>query len=83
MNVKINGAAAYVTLSRRNLLTLLAKLDGNPSLSERTIHRVNEDGDVLQVTAEEDDIHYGKRRPGPMDPDTEEAIRRFVSGDDE
>ena len=77
MNLKIDGTTAYVTLSRRNLKTLLAKLDEHPSESGRTINRYNDEGNLLVVTAEEDHIHYRKRGYGPglMHPDTESAIR--------
>lgn len=78
MNVKIDGATARVTLSRRNLLTLLAKLDGHPGESKRTIYRTNDEGETLVVTAEEDDAHYGARGygPGAMHPETEKEIVR-------
>lgn len=60
-----------VTLSRRNLLTLLAKLDGHPPNSGMTIS-----SGELTVIAEEDETHYANRPPaGPMHPDTEDAIR--------
>jgi hypothetical protein len=66
----------YITLSRRNLLTLLAKLDGKPASSLRTIYIGGGDQPLLVVTAEDDDTHYGSRGcgPGPMHQDTERAI---------
>lgn len=60
----------FVTLSRRNLLSLLAKLDGHPPGSSCTLGK----GSVW-VRAEEDAAHYGSRTPGPMHPETEEEIK--------
>jgi len=62
-----------VTLSRRNLLTLLAKLDGHPSNSACSIFLPGDDGPGLLVRGEENDSHYGKRLapPGAMHPETE------------
>jgi hypothetical protein len=66
----------YITLSRRHLLTLLAKLDGKPASSLRTIYIGGGNQPLLVVTAEDDDMHYGSRGygPGPMHQDTERAI---------
>lgn len=71
-----------VRVSRRNLLTLLAKLEGDPSNSACTIL-----GPAVwpatTLVAEEDDVHYndaerveevGDNRPGHMHPDTEVVI---------
>ena len=67
-----------VRLSRRNLKTLLAKLDGSPADSACTIRRAVGDSVwptyVLTVIAEEDADHYGDRSPGETHPDTERAI---------
>lgn len=60
---------ATVTLSRRNLLAGLHKLD-MPN-SARTI--ISGD-DRLILKFEDNDEHYGDRRPGVMYPDTEEFI---------
>jgi hypothetical protein len=79
-----------VTLSRRNLLSLLHKLDWPESA--RTI--VNGDcyrrgrpvDDVLLVLRAEDDAeHYGRRSdpPGLMHPDTEKSIATHLPSDDE
>lgn len=57
-----------ITLSRRNLLTLLHKLDVPDS--RRTIFK-----DGIFVAAEEDSVHYGDVRPGRMSADTEAYIR--------
>lgn len=60
-----------VTLSRRNLLDLLAILDTRKMRKEGerassgSIHRYQEDGAFLCVTPEEDDLHYADRAPGP------------------
>lgn len=64
-----------VILSRRNLQSLLAKLDGHPPDSACTIDR-NIGETLLTVVAEEDDDHYSDRAimRGAMHPDTEEAI---------
>ena len=77
MKLEIIGSTTYVTLSRRNLLTLLAKLDGKPMKSACTISK--DEGDhYLYVIAEEDDVHYNRPEggPGEMHPDTEEEIRK-------
>ena len=58
----------FVTLSRRNLLTLLAKLD-IPG-SHRTIIKPG----GITVTAEQDEVVYAGRRPGRMEPQTEALI---------
>ena len=66
-----NGVS--VSLSRRNLETLLKKLDFNATLpadaeGERSaccIMRETDDGLVI-VTAEENDVHYEGRLPGVM-----------------
>lgn len=72
MDLHVNGTRIRVTLSRRNLLALLTKLDW--PVSARTIER--DFGDfVLAVTAEEDADHYRDRSPGPMHPQTERDIR--------
>lgn len=62
-----------IVLSRRNLMTLLAKLDGFPSASACTIAR-GSDAPGVYVRAEEDDIHYRYRAAGVMHPDTEEKL---------
>lgn len=61
-----------VSLSRRNLLDLLAILDvrasqkeGERRITSGSIHRYQEDGAFLRVTPEEDDLHYADRAPGP------------------
>ena len=69
-----------VTLSRRNLETLLAKLSGYPPMSAATI-LLRGDGNAtpdLRVQAEADELHYGQRvePPGGMHPATEAAMKR-------
>lgn len=55
-----------IVLSRRNLLTLLSKID-DPT-SERTLTAgrggVNGSGGTLIVKAEPDDLHYANREAG-------------------
>lgn len=63
-----------VYLTRRNLLTLLKKLDRVKAggASERTIiktdvvHEVYPCSDTLRITALEDHEYYTDREPGPM-----------------
>ena len=67
-----------VALSRRNLKALLAKLDGHPPGSAKTLSYPMANGDVLWVTAEEDDAHYShpeREAPaGAMHPETETRL---------
>lgn len=53
--------AIVVTLSRRNLVDLLAQLEKN---GHGSIAR-NCNGTYCTVTAEQNELHYGKRKPGP------------------
>lgn len=72
---------AQITLSRRNLQTLIAKLDGFPK--ESKAHLMRDDpltGSRLVVVAEEDDVHYADRVPGAMHLETEERIRQQREG---
>ncbi len=78
---EINGNH-FITLSRRNLLSLLAKLDGHPPDSACMIGG-GADALGFYVKAEEDDVHYADRvvppgwKPyGVMHQETEEAIRK-------
>lgn len=61
-----------ITLSRRNLLVLLAKLDR--VAAGGTSFCTIEKGDGTLVTAEEDSVHYANRAPGAMLPKDEELI---------
>ena len=72
MNVTVDEyGTIIVILSRRNLQTLLLKLDVEDSM--KTLTRATEGG-YLMVVAEENDIHYGDRTPGPMHPREEEKL---------
>ena len=70
----------YVT--RRNLLTLLSKLDRNAKgdASARTIikrdttHPKDPCSDVVWIVALEDAEYYTDRTPGPIHPDEEAKI---------
>lgn len=64
-----------ITLSRRNLLTLLAKLDGYPPMSACMIEGGSEASGV-RVRAEEDHVHYINRKPGRMHEWTEKRIKK-------
>lgn len=70
MNLRINGNRVEVTLSRRNLRTLLLKLDRPESAA--TLFRHCDDG-LLHISAQEDDAHYQGRQPGPVH-EKEEAL---------
>jgi len=62
-----------ITLSRRNLLSLLHKLE-MPG-SARTIVKYSEDGEEVYVIAETDEIVYADRPPGNMHPETEQFVQ--------
>ena len=67
-----------VTLSERNLLALFAKLHDPDSIC--TIYNTKEVNGVpttLILVAEEDDVHYGDRKPGLMAPKTEKIIQKI------
>lgn len=67
----------HITLSRRNLLTLLANLAGHPPDTDRSLYRLQEPGwPILQVTVESDVDHYRDRPtpPGRMHPEIERWI---------
>jgi len=66
----------FVTLSERNLRTLLYKL--TVPGSERTIVTTTEGGKTLYVKAECDSDHYLDHEPGPMSDDTEEFLKKGV-----
>jgi hypothetical protein len=72
----LDESTVHVTLSRRNLLSLLAKLDGHPAGSSCTLIRYStpDKWSALIVQAEEDAVHYADRTPGPMHPDTEAQL---------
>jgi hypothetical protein len=60
-----------IALSKRNLLTLLHKLEFPGS--KRTIIKPTSTGDVV-VSVVTDEEAYRNRAPGPMHPDTEDFI---------
>ena len=68
---------AEITLSRRNLLTLIAFLAGIGSDEQATLARLDFDNTLVVVNAEEDEDHYRGRAspPGQMHPDIEARIR--------
>ncbi len=68
-----------VVLSRRNLLTLLAKLDGHPPDSHCMIYG-GSDAPGLLIKAEEDDEHYKDRPAGQMHDDTEILVTKPKTG---
>jgi hypothetical protein len=70
----LEAGVLEVTLSKRNLQTLLLKLDVPGS--ERTLVRTVDSGMNLRVTAEHDDVHYRDREPGPVHPREEEKLRK-------
>jgi hypothetical protein len=62
--MKVIGEGGYVAgveLTRRNLETLLAKLDGTPPNSACTIAQGG-----FYVKAVENEVHYANRKPGPI-----------------
>lgn len=61
MKVELTGTTVRIELTRRNLLTLLDKLDD--PLSMRTLGKDGDDCYAL-VTAVEDSEHYSDRAPG-------------------
>jgi hypothetical protein len=69
---------AEITLSRRNLLTLIAYLDDIGSEERATLAFLDADNTLLVVNAEEDKAHYQGRTtpPGRMHPDIEARIRQ-------
>ena len=79
MRLERSEGQICVVLSRRNLLTLLAKLAGHPSDSACSV-MWREPGATLLVHAEADALHYGQRvePPGPMHPDTEAWVAEHL-----
>lgn len=71
----IDPQARAVELTRTNLLTLLSKLDGNPTNSACTLLKVAEGtNEEWSVKAVEDAEHYSQRPRGMMHPVTEAAV---------
>lgn len=75
-----NPGFTTVVLSRRNLLTLLAKLDGFPPDSECSIVGGYEAPNIW-LRAEEDEVHYAHRQAGEMHPITEVRISEGMTSD--
>lgn len=74
--VDVSGGFVRIELTRRNLRSLLAKLDGHPPNSACTIISPDDHEVTVVVTAVEDVKHYGSRRPGAMIEDTEQELQR-------
>lgn len=66
MNLTVDGRKVYVTLSVRNLETLLNKV--KRAESKKTLMRITGNGYVLVVTAEDNVTHYAERTPGAIHP---------------
>lgn len=79
--IDVYRSVAEIKLSRRNLLTLLGKLDGHPTGSGKTIAREAENGWRLVIIAEENPDHYGDRPAGAMEASTERYIRKHDPSD--
>ena len=62
--MRLEGNTTLV-LSKRNLLSLLAKLDGYPANSACTLLGGDE-APGFRVVAESDEIHYSSRPAGPI-----------------
>lgn len=77
MNAFIDGRNVTVTLSKRNLLALLHKLEMPGSV--RQLCRACAGGIRLTVHVEDDATHYGEREvpAGPMHPETEAFIKEY------
>jgi len=89
MKLEKNGNHTVVTLSERNLKTLLTKLQWPESARTIGSNDVYVDGkmvwgETFDVVAESDEQHYGNRPapPGPMHPKTEEDLRQWRDDDD-
>lgn len=65
MNIVVADKHFLVTLSKRNLQTLLSKVDREGS--HATLCRETDDG-YLTVHAQSDEVHYRDREPGAVHP---------------
>lgn len=65
----------HLVLSRRNLLSLLVKLDQGDSA--RTLVKDFPSARVV-ITSEDDPTHYAETTPGPMSAQTEEELVRIA-----
>jgi len=72
--MKVLSEQHTIILSRRNLESLLAKLDGHPPNSACTIGN-----DGWWIKAEENEVHYAERElaAGIMHPETEKTLRNL------
>ena len=80
MRLELSDGLVVIALSRRNLLALIAKLDGHPAGSAKTLTYETGDGVRLVIRAEEDNEHYLNQErdsplPGRLNADTDGAIR--------
>lgn len=86
--MRVEKEGRLIVLSRRNLLTLLEKLDGHPPNSACTIGAPPQYGHY-EVKAEPDHVHYFHRDreahgvAGAMHPDTELHLPAPEAGVDE
>lgn len=78
MDADINSHFVAVTLSKRNLLALLDKVDRNESAA--TIYK-RCDGVVVCVQAQTDERHYEGRTAGVMEDGTETRIQALGAYD--
>lgn len=67
-------APNILVVSRRNLLTLLAKLDGSPPRSACTL-RGGQEAPGFYLRAEPDEVHYADRPFGIMHEETERVLQ--------
>jgi hypothetical protein len=72
-----DGDFPVLELTRRNLTALLAKLDGHPPGSARSL--IDPDRRIM-VRAVEDAAHYADRPPGPVHEDTAAVTKKMVAG---
>lgn len=66
-----------IVLSRRNLLTLLSKLDRVRDGEESACTLIKSDGTI--ISAEEDSDHYANRTPGSIHPRDEELLPEIAA----
>jgi hypothetical protein len=75
-DINNDGNVITITLSKRNLLALLSKVD-DPD-SQKTISKYSDKlGQHVRVKAEPDNEHYGHRKAGPMSEKSEKFIREY------
>ena len=64
-----DGTVEGLIVSRRNLQSLLAKLDGHPPESSCTLEAPRSEGRFF-IKAEENEPHYAGRQPGHVHPES-------------